>query len=474
VTAEQAAIELLGQRLGAQVIATAPAPLFEPPLLVELIDVPVTGSLSALCCGGWTGPDGTHITCTDCPGMAPELYAPLILGGEEAMRQTDPAFALWAPVVVEEDDRLSGPLPVAPAGGAPTDRQPENGAEPAVRPAGRSAWPGAAITAEGDLPLAGTPENRERLRAAIELRAPVVDPAAAPLVREPVTAGGVVLRAPASSPPADTDALRIELTEAVMAYCLQDPRTLQTKIGPSEIGHPCDARVTRSVLELPKYNTRADPWASFVGQATHAKLADVFEWANKQRTELGLPLYVVERKVYVVGDGSDPDGDIGGSCDLMRDGLVIDHKIVGNDSMRELKSAGWQAKGGIYTVQLDLYGLGYERAGHRVTEVALAAWPRSGFLHGLHIMRRPYDRGRAEQALARLGELSARAVELGAGENDAPWQDEIATTPSKQCGFCPWFDPDLAVPNGRGGYTPRADRRACGFGRAAEKHRGAS
>lgn len=461
---EQQALGVLQQQLGATVLAVAPAdpnapapaaPMFAAPNVP--IEVPVTGRLSALCCGGWLDPAGVRgfVTCTDCPGTGVEFRSPLIATCGAQFCGADggacPSCGLTADdLAAALDGPLYGPLPAPAADGAPTDRQAQNASDAPPRPP------------DGDeLPTASP----------VALAAPLPVADEQPAVREPVVAGGVVLRAPASSPPAETEPLRVELTEAVMAYCLNDPRTLQTQIGPSEIGHPCDARIIRRALDLPKFNDRADPWASFVGQAVHAKLADVFGWVN-ERGVGSHRRYVVEQRVYVVGDGTDPD-DIGGSCDLMRDGLVIDHKIVGNDTMRELKSAGWKAKGGIYSAQLDLYGYGYERAGHSITEVALAAWPRSGFLAGLYVMRRPYDRQAALDAIGRLGTLAADAAALTAGEDDAAWS-VIKTAPSKQCAFCPWYDPDRAVPDGRGGYSPRADVAACGFGRLADKNRGAS
>lgn len=467
----QQALTVLQGQLGATVLAVAPADPNAPPVPVPMfaapnvpIEVPVTGRLSALCCGGWLDPAGVRgfVTCADCPGVGVEFYAPLIATCATQFCGADgaacPSCGLTADDLAAWPGPLYGTVPAPAADGAPTDRQAQIASDAPAGPADGG---------ESSAPTITT------LPAIVTLAAPLPVADEQPAVREPVVAGGVVLRAPASSPPAETEPLRVELTEAVMAYCLNDPRTLQTQIGPSEIGHPCEARIARRVLDLPKFNDRADPWASFVGQAVHAKLADVFAYANAARLDAGLPEYVIEQRVYVVGDGSD-DGDIGGSCDLMRDGLVVDHKIVGNDSMRELKSAGWQAKGGIYSAQLDLYGYGYERAGHTITDVALAAWPRSGFLAGLHVMRRAYDRQAALDALARLGRIAGDAANLDAANDDAVWNGIIPTAPSKQCAFCPWYDPDRAVPNARGGYSPRADRTACGFGRAAEKHRGAS
>lgn len=250
-----------------------------------------------------------------------------------------------------------------------------------------------------------------------------------------VAAGVAIERAERRAPqlvapavPPGPEGLAVELTEAVKRYALADPRNQQLVAGPSDLGHPCAGFLTRKLLGFePGPNRDADPWASLVGKWVHAGLAEVFEQENAR---LGHPLYLIERRVR-------PSDGIGGSCDLYRGGLVVDHKIVGAESMRSLKSSGFRHKGGQYDVQLDLYGLGYEREGFEVTEVALAAWPRSGFLAGLHILRRPYNRSNAEAALDRASNLSAGALEEQADEYDGPWE-AISTNPGSHCAFCPW------------------------------------
>jgi hypothetical protein len=249
------------------------------------------------------------------------------------------------------------------------------------------------------------------------------------LVREPTPAR---FKAPAVTKPGSVDdPLWQQMTAVVRAHAAANPRTLQTRIGPSEIGHPCDARVLRAALEVPKTNLDADPWASVVGTAVHAWLAEAFTAANADLPEG--EQWLVERRVYAT------DG-IYGSCDLYRNGDVVDHKIMGTDSMRAIRADGWDAKDGIYAAQLDIYGLGWARAGVDVRDVVLAAWPRSGFLSGLQILRRPWSQQRAERALDRLGELVALAVDPARpdSDGDAFWAG-VATFPSKACSFCPWM-----------------------------------
>lgn len=230
------------------------------------------------------------------------------------------------------------------------------------------------------------------------------------------------------------EAMRERFIESVRAYAAADPRTTQTEIGPSEIGDPCEARVLRAALGFPPSN-QPDPWASFVGQAVHAKLADVFLAAN---ASLGRERFLVERRVYVT------DG-IPGTTDLAEcrdDGTldVIDHKIVGTDTYKlftRKTNGGWAAVPK-YATQLDLYGLAWQRAGKPPATVNLAIWPRSGFLDGLMVFQREPDYANAEAALDRMAGLVQLAVETKADEFDEPWQN-IPTVAGKGCGFCPWF-----------------------------------
>lgn len=411
-TADAAALRLLQQQLGAVVVFGPPSPHLPAELLEgEEVRPQFVAPLQPLCCGGWRGPGDELTVCADCPGPAHK-----------------PAFDVTSSAAILAAGRPA-PMFLAPAAGGP-------------------------CTTPGCGGSCGYPEIEHDTITYVSPSQQLADQARGLAARAALTGQPVAVpsgfSAPAKGEPARySDELWQELTRAVRDFCLNDPRSLQVEIGPSEIGHKCAARVTRTALGVEKTNLDADPWAAFVGTATHERLAKVFDWVNRK---LEREHYLIERKVYA-SDG------IFGSCDLFRDGVVIDHKIVGNDTMKELKSAGWEAKGGAYSRQLDIYGLGWERAGVEITEVALAAWPRSGFLDGLHVMRRPWDKAAAEGALERLSQLVAAAVDPAVDcDQDAFWET-VPVAPSKQCGFCAWFDPnqDPDVPT----------RSRCGAGRAA-------
>lgn len=203
------------------------------------------------------------------------------------------------------------------------------------------------------------------------------------------------------------------------------PRSRQKAIGPSEIGEPCARKLGYKFLEVPKTNDSTDPWASFVGTAVHAKLEEVVVgWGERNQSER----FLVEQIVYL------PGTSIKGSCDLFdtETGTVIDYKIIGVGPMREYKRNIPE----YYRVQVQLYGLGLESAGHKVENVAIAFFPRSGFLTDLFVHTEKYDPEIARAALARLGKVESAAEILG----DA---SKLPAQPSRRCTFCPFYDPTV-------------------------------
>jgi hypothetical protein len=204
------------------------------------------------------------------------------------------------------------------------------------------------------------------------------------------------------------------------------PRNRQVSIGPSEVGVACVRRLAGKVVNTPATWTNSDPWASIVGVATHAWLASAFAGAN-----LGLdePRWLTEERVY-------PHPSMPGSCDLydLWSDTVVDHKIVGTTTMSSAKKNGPSAQ---YRVQSNLYGLGWERRGRTPREVAIAYWPRSGYLSGLFLHREPYDRELAIAALDRLTLVSATALTLEVVEHPERLM-LLPATPGDDCKYCPY------------------------------------
>lgn len=168
-----------------------------------------------------------------------------------------------------------------------------------------------------------------------------------------------------------------------------DPRSQQKQVGPSGLGNPCWHCLGCMLAELPKQETNEYAWAKIKGHALHGFMADLID---KQPGND----YLTEHRVTV---GDVGDKTITGSADLfdIPEGVVVDWKFLGTKSMSKV------ARGVIkpeYLVQPNLYGLGFENEGYRVTSTLLMFIPvDSPKLADAVPCHRPYDRGTAEKAM---------------------------------------------------------------------------
>jgi hypothetical protein len=196
-------------------------------------------------------------------------------------------------------------------------------------------------------------------------------------------------------------------------------------------------------MDVKRTNVDSDPWAAFVGTATHADLADAFDSANKR---LGRIRYLIEQRLEIAPG-------LSGSYDLFdADTMtVIDHKILGVTTMRENKAMGPSTE---YRAQLHIYGKGYARLGLPVREVALAMYPRSGLLSGLHVWSEPFDESIADAAIARMHQITEVAVALDV-EHRVENYRLIPREPSHRCTYCPWFKPGLDTGAGCPGHMDK-------------------
>ncbi|MEU3162920.1 hypothetical protein [Streptosporangium sp. NPDC006930] len=206
------------------------------------------------------------------------------------------------------------------------------------------------------------------------------------------------------------------------------PRSLQKVIGPSGIGMPCTRRLAYTLTDQPPINTGGDPWASIIGTAVHAWMADVYEAENRR---LGAERYLVEKRLHI-------RGNIYGSSDLFDrgTGAVIDWKVVGPD---QLKKYAKQGPGDQYRTQGHIYGLGQENAGEVVNDVAIVFLPRGGRIDGLHVWSEPYDRSIALAALERMDNVLTALSALDPPNNPDAWGLFPAT--ESYCTFCDYFLP---------------------------------
>ncbi|MFJ2029449.1 hypothetical protein [Streptosporangium sp. NPDC087985] len=231
------------------------------------------------------------------------------------------------------------------------------------------------------------------------------------------------------------------------------PRSLQRVIGPSEIGMPCVRRMAYKLCDWPEVNTSGDPWASIIGTAVHAWMAETYEAKDEYASEifhqsmpqryaaenarLGRKRYLIEKRLHI-------RGNIYGSADLYDRDLRtnLDWKIVGPDQLKKYAKNG---PGPQYEVQAHLYGLGQENAGEQPEHVAVVFLPRGGRISDLHVWTAPYDRGMALAALERMDNVLAALDALDPPNNPQNWAMFPAT--SSYCTFCPFFLPGSTDPS---------------------------
>ena len=240
------------------------------------------------------------------------------------------------------------------------------------------------------------------------------------------------LALPTFAPLPEASPIAAVLADVVRAASARAPRSRQRAVGPSEIGTPCARRLAYRALDVdPVTGAGGDPWASIVGTAVHVWLAAAFEADNRRRAA---PRWLVEQRVTV-------SGSIRGTVDLY-DGetaTVVDHKVLGAASMKRVKAEG---AGEPYRSQAHLYGYGLAAAGLPVERVAVAAYPRSGFLADLYVWSEPYSEARAVAALDRLAAVVSVAGLLDVDTFPARWA--LIPADPAGCAFCPYLRAGLA------------------------------
>jgi hypothetical protein len=233
--------------------------------------------------------------------------------------------------------------------------------------------------------------------------------------------------APLTGPDPAAVALKQELAEIIMWSERNAPRSRQLSIGPSEVGHACDRRLAYRIAGAAPVNTEADPWPAIVGTSIHDWLEKAVNRYQSQVRDLG---YLTELRVY-------PDAMVKGRSDLFNvtTGTVVDYKSAGTEVMRKIR------KGEIpdaYQVQVQVYGLGHERAGRKVNSVALVFYPRSGWLDDAVVWLRPYDRSVALAALQRVYAIADLLIDFDIERNPHRFQ-LIEATPGDACVWCPYL-----------------------------------
>lgn len=246
-----------------------------------------------------------------------------------------------------------------------------------------------------------------------------------------------------SRPDIGVEQLAADLDAAIEHGIRTQPRSLQRRIGPSEMGIPCDLRIAYRLLGTPECNPTAGrlPWKPFVGTAVHAALQVLLEAAGTRDPlyDLAGPRYLIEHRVPIAQVGGE---DIDGSCDLYDrvSCTVLDWKIIGGSQLRRYKADG---PGEQYRTQVHLYGYGWRRRGYPVRHVAIYFLPRDQEWRQRHIWSEPYDEQIALGAITRVQGIAALTSALGAGALP------LMRRRQAWCQFCPWHKPGATdLPDG--------------------------
>jgi len=176
-------------------------------------------------------------------------------------------------------------------------------------------------------------------------------------------------------------------------------RSMQTEVGPSEIGG-CRRKVWYRLNAQPHTNENQSKLAAIMGTAIHAAIEDAIGALDPEGKE-----YLVETEVAF--------GDMKAHVDLFvpSTGAVIDWKTskVKNMSYFPSNQQRWQVQ---------IYGYLLSKNGYEVKTVNLVAIARDGNEKDVKVHTEPYDEVMALAALAWLENVKA-SKELPAPEKDA-------------------------------------------------------
>lgn len=219
------------------------------------------------------------------------------------------------------------------------------------------------------------------------------------------------------------------LMGAVYDYNDADPRSQQTSIGLSEIGHPCPRRLAYKLAGMPEpENAADDPWLMILGTAFDAWLMKAMGHAN---TKLGRERFVTQKRVYLRPDKP-------GSLDIYdrETFTIIDAKLVGKSSQDKYRKQISTE----YRTQVHCYGQGMVNQGYRVDRVAVAMFPRFTWLRkAMFVWSEDFDPAVPASALARVDTIQQVVTQLN------PVQDPAQFTRfprrSSNCIWCPFYRP---------------------------------
>jgi hypothetical protein len=222
--------------------------------------------------------------------------------------------------------------------------------------------------------------------------------------------------------------------DTVRSHILNQPRSLQTRIGPSEIGHPCPRRLAYKLSGIERVREEDVAWKPYVGTSVHEQVAQIMasaeiaRWNDQQVTR---PRWYVEEQVTV---GSIAGEEITGHTDLFDAtlGIVWDWKFTSRNMLKNNYRP--HGPGQQYRTQAHLYGRGWMARGFDVRHVGIIFLTRDGEFSDRYVWHEPYDEQVALDALERAATIRL-AVETHGAETVLPMLPAVES----YCGHCPWY-----------------------------------
>lgn len=209
---------------------------------------------------------------------------------------------------------------------------------------------------------------------------------------------------------------------------VNQPRSLQKRIGPSEFGIECDRALLHKLARTPE-PPRGPAWKPQVGTALHDQQERWFtEAAAKGASEENR--WLCEQSVVVGKIGGE---DHAGSTDLFDawGHAVGDWKFIGPKPLASYRSKGPSNR---YRVQAHTYGRGWELEGWQVDLVMIFFIPRDGELSDSYVWSEPYNPLVAADALNKLNTLDGLRTAIGL-------EQALTLYPLCDDRFCPWCAP---------------------------------
>lgn len=242
---------------------------------------------------------------------------------------------------------------------------------------------------------------------------------------------------PAGPPPSTVEEMRDVLANLDGSRA----RSQQTRLGPSELGTPCQRQIAMKLVGVVRQpEDKRPPWAPMQGTALHALMEEALHFHNRQ---LGRQRWLVEETLTVDPGlpGVDPITGHGDAYDLDYD-TVVDWKYTGVTALREVKRKtipNAELVKPDYRVQAHLYGRGHERAGRKVRYVRLVFLARSHDYSDSAEWTEEYRPDIADWAIDRYFAthdlIGEHGLDLAANPDRWP---AVPATPGKACDWCPF------------------------------------